>query len=72
VPLTDKANLTLADTSEKLFFNVPRLAVSFEAGVPAPGATPSPFVLTDTASSSGNPVARQRTVLRLPSRRISG
>ena len=46
VPVGDKATLTLADTSEKLFFNVPRLAVSFETGVPAPGATPSPFVLT--------------------------
>ena len=46
VPLAEKATLTLTDTSEKLFFNVPRLAVSFETGVPAPGATPSPFVLT--------------------------
>jgi anti-sigma-K factor RskA len=46
VPDAEKATLTLADTSEKLFFNVPRLAVSFETGMPAPGATPSPFVLT--------------------------
>ena len=46
VPVAEKATLTLADTSEKLFSNVPRLAVSFEIGVPAPGATPSPFVLT--------------------------
>lgn len=46
VPPGEKATLTLADTSEKLFFNVPRLAVSFETGVPAPGATPSSFVLT--------------------------
>ena len=46
VPLAEKGTLTLADTSEKLFTNVPRLAVSFETGVPAPGATPSPFVLT--------------------------
>jgi hypothetical protein len=46
VPLAEKATLTLADTSEKLFANVPRLAVSFETGVPAPGVTPSPFVLT--------------------------
>jgi hypothetical protein len=46
VPLSEKATLTLADTSEKLFFNVPRLAVSFETGVPARGTTPSPFVLT--------------------------
>jgi anti-sigma-K factor RskA len=46
VPVAATATVTLADTSEKLFFNVPRLAVSFETGVPAPGATPSPFVLT--------------------------
>jgi len=46
VPPAEKATLTLADTSEKLFSNVARLAVSFETGVPAPGATPSPFVLT--------------------------
>ena len=46
VPDAEKATLTLAETSEKLFSNVPRLAVSFETGMPAPGATPSPFVLT--------------------------
>jgi anti-sigma-K factor RskA len=46
VPLSEKATLTLADTSEKLFSNVPRLAVSFESAAPAAGATPSPFVLT--------------------------
>jgi anti-sigma-K factor RskA len=46
VPLGEQATLTLADTSEKLFSNVPRLAVSFETGLPPPGATPSPFVLT--------------------------
>ena len=46
VPLGEQATLTLADTSEKLFANVPRLAVSFETGLPPPGATPSPFVLT--------------------------
>jgi len=46
VPDADKSTLALADTSEKLFFNVPRLAVSFETSLPAPGATPSPFVLT--------------------------
>jgi anti-sigma-K factor RskA len=46
VPLAERATVTLADTSEKLFFNVPRLAVSFETGMPAPGAAPSPFVLT--------------------------
>ena len=46
VPPGDKATLTLLDTSEKLFSDVPRLAVSFEAGLPAPGAAPSAFVLT--------------------------
>ena len=46
VPDAEKATVMLADTSEKLFSNVPRLAVSFETGVPAPGAIPSPFVLT--------------------------
>ena len=46
VPPGDKATLALTDTSEKLFFDVPRLAVSFENGTPAPGATPSAFVLT--------------------------
>jgi len=46
VPPAEKGTLALADTSEKLFFNVSQLAVSFETGVPAPGATPSPFVLT--------------------------
>ena len=45
VPPGDKATLTLGDTSEKLFFDVPDLAVSFETGLPAAGATPSPFVL---------------------------
>lgn len=38
--------LTLADSSEKLFFTVPRLAVSFEPQPAAPGAAPSAeFVL---------------------------
>ena len=46
VPPGDKATVTLADTSEKLFSDVPRLAVSFEAGMPPPGAAPSAFVLT--------------------------
>ena len=46
LPSSDKAVLTLADTSEHLFFNVPRLGVSFEASSPTPGAAPSPFVLT--------------------------
>src|SRR5262245_13914004 len=46
VPDAERAAVMLADTSEKLFSNVPRLAVSFETGAPAPGATPSPFILT--------------------------
>jgi anti-sigma-K factor RskA len=46
LPNSDKAVLTLADTSEHLFFNVPRLGVSFEASPPTAGAAPSPFVLT--------------------------
>jgi anti-sigma-K factor RskA len=45
-PVAGRSPLMLADTSEKLFFNVPRLAVSFETALPARGATPSPFVLT--------------------------
>jgi anti-sigma-K factor RskA len=46
VPAGDKGNIPLADTSEKLFSNVPRLGVSLEAALPAPGAAPSAFVLT--------------------------
>lgn len=46
LPNSDKAVLTLADTSEHLFFNVPRLGVSFEPSLPAAGAAPAPFVLT--------------------------
>lgn len=47
VPAGGSATLTLADTSEKLFFTVPRLAVSFEPAPAAPGAAPSAdFVLT--------------------------
>lgn len=46
LPTADKATVALADTSDRLFSNVDRLAISFETGVPAHGATPSPFVLT--------------------------
>lgn len=46
VPNGDKTVVMLADTSERLFFNVPRLAVSFEASPPVAGAAPSRFVLT--------------------------
>lgn len=46
VPPGDHATIALADESEKLFFTVPRLAVSFETALPAAGATPSEFVLS--------------------------
>lgn len=47
VPGQGSAQLTLADTSEKLFFHVPRLALSFEAKPAAAGDKPSgDFVLT--------------------------
>lgn len=47
VPASGSAQVTLADSSEKLFFSVPRLAVSFEpAPVAAGGAPSSDFVLT--------------------------
>jgi len=47
VPGSGSAKLALADTSEKLFFNVPRLAVSIEAAPAKPGDAPSSeFVLT--------------------------
>jgi len=47
VPASGSAKLALADTSEKLFFNVPRLAVSIEAAPARPGDAPSSeFVLT--------------------------
>jgi anti-sigma-K factor RskA len=46
LPNSDKGVLTLADTSEHLFSNVPRLGVSFETLPTAVGAAPSPFVLT--------------------------
>ena len=46
LPNADKAVLTLSDTSEHLFSDVPRLGVSFETSAPTAGAAPSPFVLT--------------------------
>lgn len=47
VPASGSAQVRLADTSEKLFFSVPRLAVSFEPAPAAAGAAPSgDFVLT--------------------------
>ncbi|MBX3603690.1 MAG: anti-sigma factor [Piscinibacter sp.] len=47
VPGSGSAQVTLADTSEKLFFSVPRLAVSFESKPAQAGDQPSgDFVLT--------------------------
>jgi len=46
LPPGEHATLPLADESEKLFFTVPRLAVSFEGALPAAGAAPSAFVLS--------------------------
>lgn len=45
-PQGNRAVLTMADTSEKLLSNVTRLAISFEAGPPAPGSAPGSFVLS--------------------------
>jgi anti-sigma-K factor RskA len=46
LPPGEHATMPLADESEKLFFTVPRLAVSFETALPAAGATPSEFVVS--------------------------
>jgi len=46
VPAGDHATIPLADESEKLFFTVPRLAVSFDAAAPGAAASPSEFVLS--------------------------
>ena len=46
VPASGKDAIALPDTSEKLFSNVPRLAVSLEDRPVAPGATPAEFLLT--------------------------
>ncbi|EJE54750.1 hypothetical protein PMI14_00380 [Acidovorax sp. CF316] len=47
VPASGSARIALPDTSEKLFFTVSQLAVSFEpAPVQAGGAPSGPFVLT--------------------------
>lgn len=46
VPASGSARIALPDTSEKLFFTVSQLAVSFEpAAVPAGGAPSGPFAL---------------------------
>jgi len=47
VPVSASATIALADTSDKLFFNVARLAVSLEPAPAKPGDAPSgPFVLS--------------------------
>jgi anti-sigma-K factor RskA len=47
IPARDKATIVLADTSESLFKNVPRLGVTLEPAAAAPGAAPSgAFVLS--------------------------
>ena len=47
LPGSGSATIALADTSEKLFFNVARLAVSLEPAAAKPGDTPSAeFVLS--------------------------
>ena len=46
VPARDKGDITMADTSEKLLSNVPRLAVSIEDKPVAKGDAPSPYILT--------------------------
>jgi anti-sigma-K factor RskA len=46
VPASGKGTIALPDTSEKLFFSVPRLAVSLEDRPAAAGATPGEFLLT--------------------------
>jgi len=55
VPGKGTGTVALADTSEKLFFNVSQLAVSIEAAPAKAGDKPSgDFVLSGIASSSGN------------------
>ena len=46
VPRDGKATFTMADTSEKLLSNVPRLGVSVEDAAAAKGASPQGFILT--------------------------
>jgi anti-sigma-K factor RskA len=46
VPATGKGTIALADTSEKLFANVPRLGVSIEDKQATAGATPGEFFLS--------------------------
>jgi anti-sigma-K factor RskA len=46
VPAEGKGSFQMADTSEKLLANVPRLAVSLEDAPAAPGASPGQVILT--------------------------
>ena len=46
VPSEGKGSFQMADTSEKLLFSVPRLAVSMEDAPARPGGTPAPYLLT--------------------------
>jgi len=46
VPAKGRGEFLMADTSERLLSNVPRLAVSVEERPAAPGAVPAPFLLT--------------------------
>ena len=46
VPPRDKGEITMADTSEKLLSNVPRLAVSIEDRPAVRGDVPSPYILS--------------------------
>ena len=46
VPRQGKASFQMADTSEKLLSNVPRLTVTLEDAPAAAGSTPGPVILT--------------------------
>ena len=46
VPSEGKGSFQMADTSEKLLSNVPRLAVSIESAPARSGTAPAPYVLT--------------------------
>lgn len=46
VPSEGKGSFPMADTSEKLLFSVPRLAISIEDAPARPGSAPAPYLLT--------------------------
>jgi len=46
VPSEGKGSFQMADTSEKLLSNVPRLAVSVEDAPARAGAAPAPYLLS--------------------------